>query len=57
MRKPDGRWMNVFQQGSYVTDPKTKLPLYGIALVTDITPLKKDNSMIFSIDKKIGWGK
>jgi DNA-binding CsgD family transcriptional regulator len=52
MRKPDGKWANLFQQGSYVTDPKTKLPLYGTALVTDITPLKKDTSMIFSVDKK-----
>ena len=51
-RRADGKWMNVFQQGSYITDPKTSLPLYGIALVNDISPLKKDNSMIFSIDKK-----
>jgi len=52
MKKPDGKWMNLFQQGSYITDARTKLPLYGIALVNDITPLKKDTSMIFSIDKK-----
>jgi len=51
-RKADGKWMTLFQQGSYITDAKTNLPLYGIALVTDISPLKKDNSMIFSIDKK-----
>jgi DNA-binding CsgD family transcriptional regulator len=52
MKKADGKWMNLFQQGSYITDPKTKLPLYSIALINDISPLKKDNSMIFSIDKK-----
>jgi DNA-binding CsgD family transcriptional regulator len=51
-RKADGRWTTLFQQGSYITDPKTNLPVYGIGLVTDISPLKKDNSMIFSIDKK-----
>jgi len=51
-RKADGRWMTLFQQGSYITDPKTNLPLYGIGLVMDISPLKKDNSMIFSIDKR-----
>jgi DNA-binding CsgD family transcriptional regulator len=58
MRKADGKWLNLFQQGSYITDPKTNLPLYGIAMVTDISPLKKDNCMIFSIDKKdseAGW--
>ncbi len=51
-RKADGKWMQLFQQGSYITDPKTKLPVYGIALVADISPVKKDDSMIFSIDKK-----
>jgi DNA-binding CsgD family transcriptional regulator len=56
MKKPDGKWINLFQQGNYVTDPKTSLPLYSIALVNDITPLKKDNSMIFSIDRKIDRG-
>jgi DNA-binding CsgD family transcriptional regulator len=54
MKKADGKWINIFQQGRYITDPKTKLPLFSIALVNDITPLKKDNSMIFSIDKKAG---
>ena len=52
MRKSDGRWMHLYQQGSYITDPATHLPLYSIAMVTDISPLKKDNSMIFSIDRK-----
>jgi len=51
-RKADGKWMTLFQQGSYITDPKTNLPLYGIALVTDISPIKRDHCMIFSIDKK-----
>src|SRR5215469_3140774 len=52
VRKADGKWLTLFQQGNYITDPKTRLPLYCIAVVTDITPLKKDNSMIFSIDKR-----
>jgi len=52
MRNANGKWIRLFQQGRYITDPKTKLPLYSIALVNDISPLKKDNSMIFSIDKK-----
>ncbi len=56
MRKADGKWMNMFKQGNYITDPKTKLPLYGIAMVTDITPLKKDTCMLFSIDKKRNEG-
>jgi DNA-binding CsgD family transcriptional regulator/PAS domain-containing protein len=53
MRKSDGNYIHLFQQSSYVTDVKTKLPLYCIGVVTDISPVKKDNCMIFSIDKKI----
>jgi DNA-binding CsgD family transcriptional regulator len=51
-RKADGKWMQLYQQGSYITDPKTKLPLFAISMFTDISVLKKDSSMIFSIDKK-----
>ena len=52
MKSPDGRWMHLYQQTCYVTDPVTKLPLYNIGVCTDISPLKKNNSMAFSIDKK-----
>ncbi|HVX27024.1 MAG TPA: LuxR C-terminal-related transcriptional regulator [Parafilimonas sp.] len=52
MRKSDGNYIHLFQQGTYVTDIKTKLPLYGIGVVADISPVKKDVCMIFSIDKK-----
>jgi len=53
VKKGDGKWMHLYQQGSYITDPETKLPLYSIAMVTDISALKRDNnSMLFSIDKK-----
>jgi DNA-binding CsgD family transcriptional regulator len=52
LRKATGKWANIFQQCNYITDPKTNLPLYCIGLIADISPLKKDNSMIFCIDKK-----
>ena len=52
MKSPGGKWMHLFQQTCYVTDPVTKLPLYNIGMVTDISTLKKNNSMVFSIDKK-----
>ena len=52
MKSPAGKWMHLFQQTCYVTDPVTKLPLYNIGMVTDISTLKKNNSMVFSIDKK-----
>jgi len=52
MKRPDGKWMHLYQQTCYVTDPVTKLPLYNIGVCTDISPLMKNNSMVFSIDKK-----
>ena len=52
MKSPGGKWMHLFQQTCYVTDPVTKLPLYNIGMVTDISTLKKNNCMVFSIDKK-----
>lgn len=52
IKKAGGKWIHLFQQGSFITDPKTRLPIYSIGLTIDITPLKKDNSIIFSIDKK-----
>jgi len=52
MKRADGKSINLYQQCSYITDPCTKLPLYGTGLVTDITPMRKDSRMIFSIDKK-----
>ncbi|MXV52450.1 hypothetical protein GS399_15855 [Pedobacter sp. HMF7647] len=55
-RRVDGKWMQIFQQGSYITDSKSKQPHYGIAFIADISPLKKDTSMIFSIDKKTNEG-
>ena len=52
MKSPGGKWLHLYQQTCYVTDPVTKLPLYNIGMVTDISPLKKNNSMVFSVDKK-----
>jgi len=53
VRKGDGKLMHLYQQGSYITDPKTKLPIYSIAMVNDISAVKRDNnSMLFSIEKK-----
>jgi DNA-binding CsgD family transcriptional regulator len=48
----DGKWRHLFQQGNYITDSKTCLPIYGLGLSVDISPLKKDNSMIFTIDRR-----
>lgn len=52
LRKADQSYMTVYQQGTYITDPQTHLPLYSIAVVNDITPLKRDNSMLFTVDKR-----
>lgn len=51
-KRSDGKMIQVYQQGTYITCPKTNLPIYGIGVVTDVTQLKQNNCMIFSIDKK-----
>lgn len=53
VRKADGRWVQLFQEGCYITDPKTNLPLYSIGMAMDVTPIKKDSSIVLSIDKKV----
>jgi DNA-binding CsgD family transcriptional regulator len=50
--RSDGKLVQVYQQSCYITCPKTHLPLYGIGLVSDISPLKSDNAMLFTIDEK-----
>jgi DNA-binding CsgD family transcriptional regulator len=52
VKKADGKWAQLFQEGCYVTDPKTHLPIYSIGTAMDVTPIKKDSSIVLSIDKK-----
>jgi DNA-binding CsgD family transcriptional regulator len=52
IRRGDGKWMHLYQQTNYVTDPVSRLPLYNIGICTDITPLKNNNGMVFTIDKR-----
>jgi DNA-binding CsgD family transcriptional regulator len=52
MRNPEGKWRHLYQQVCYVTDPVTKLPLYNIGVVTDISPIKRNSCIAFTIDKK-----
>jgi DNA-binding CsgD family transcriptional regulator len=52
VKNAEGKWAHLFQQGNYITNPKTNLPVYSMGITLDISPLKKDNSMIFSIDKR-----
>jgi DNA-binding CsgD family transcriptional regulator len=52
MKNREGKWLHLYQQTCYVTDPVTKLPLYNIGMLTDISPVKTNNCMAFTIDKK-----
>ena len=52
LKNHEGRWIHLYQQVSYVTDPFTKLPLYNIGMVTDISLIKTNNCIAFSVDKK-----
>jgi DNA-binding CsgD family transcriptional regulator len=52
VKRGDGKWMHLYQQTNYVTDPVTRLPLYNIGICTDISPLKNNNGMVFTIDRR-----
>lgn len=52
MKTSEGNWKHLYQQCCYITDPVSKLPVYNTGILTDITPFKKDNRMIFSIDAR-----
>lgn len=53
VKRADGGWIQLFQEGCYITDPKTNLPIYSIGMAVDVTLLKKDSSIVLSIDKKV----
>jgi len=51
LRDKKGDLITVLQKGSFVTDPLTSLPLFGFGICSNITPFKKDNSMVQVISK------
>ncbi|MBC9929764.1 LuxR C-terminal-related transcriptional regulator [Chitinophaga qingshengii] len=51
VRHRSGRYIPIYQRGSYLTSPDTGLPLYSIGMVMNITPFKKDFLMHHTIEK------
>jgi DNA-binding CsgD family transcriptional regulator len=41
----------VLQKSRFITDKETSLPLYSFGLVEDISTIKRDNQMVFMIDR------
>lgn len=39
------------QRNSYITSPKTGMPLYSLGMITDITIFKTDTVMVHTIEK------
>jgi hypothetical protein len=50
MKNLNGNWLHLYQQCSYITDPATNVPKFCLGVITDVSSIKKDNSMLFSID-------
>lgn len=51
MRNKKGDLFTVLQKGSFLTDPKTNLPLYNFGIALNISPIKRDTSMVRVISK------
>jgi DNA-binding CsgD family transcriptional regulator len=51
MRNKSGKTFTAMQKGSYITDPKTLLPLYSYGVAFDISHLKNDTSMLRLISR------
>jgi len=50
-KRADGKWINLLQNTKYICSPATRLPLYCLAMVTDITSFKTDNFMNYKVEK------
>ena len=50
-RKANGEWAELLQKGTFITSKESGLPVCSIGLMADITPYKKDNVIIQSIEK------
>ena len=54
--RKDGKIISCCQQGSFLTNPVTSLPLYGMGVVMDVSPFKKDSSIQLLIERRIDLG-
>ena len=57
VQRKDKALSSVWQQCSYITSNETGLPLYNIGIVTDITAIKTDNTMVQYIERVDEKGK
>jgi DNA-binding CsgD family transcriptional regulator len=51
MKNSVGKWIDLYQKCTYITSPKTNKPLYCMGIGFDITPFKKDNSIVHTVEK------
>jgi DNA-binding CsgD family transcriptional regulator len=50
-RKKNGDMVELLQKGSFITSKETGLPLYSLGTIIDLTPYKKDNVIVQSIER------
>ncbi len=51
MKRADGKYIDWFQRGSYITSKETGLPLYGLGMLTDIGPAERNIPLKQTIEK------
>ncbi|MGN6291302.1 MAG: response regulator transcription factor [Chitinophagaceae bacterium] len=56
VKTPGQRYEHILQRGSYITSPKTGLPLYSLGICLNITALKSDTRMSHIIERRVDNG-
>lgn len=51
VRNKSGNYVPILQRGSYITSKETKLPLYSLGMIMDISHFKKDRLIYHTIEK------
>jgi len=46
------RYVDILQQGSYITSPETGLPIYSLGICINVSALKFDSRMVHTIEKR-----
>jgi DNA-binding CsgD family transcriptional regulator len=54
VKSKSGKYVSLFQRGSYITSQETGLPLYSLGMITDITLIKRDRLMFHQVEK-LNW--
>ena len=51
-KNSEGKYINTLQRSRYITSKDTGLPLYCIGMVMDISPYKRDATVVHTVEKR-----